>query len=152
MASKTPDANVVVVARVRPQNKIEDRRGGAPCVTVENAEEAQRVHVAARSGAKQSFDFDHTFGPESIQSDVFDRVGAPLIGSILEGFNGTIFAYGQTSSGKTHTMHGAGGEGGELGLLQLAAHQIFDYIEATPARQVCFLCYYFRVLLNSSLI
>ena len=141
MASKTPDANVVVVARVRPQNKIEDRRGGAPCVTVENAEEAQRVHVAARSGAKQSFDFDHTFGPESIQSDVFDRVGAPLIGSILEGFNGTIFAYGQTSSGKTFTMQGP--EGGKLddpgmyGIIPRAFQAIFDGIYEMPEDTEC---------------
>ena len=37
---------------------------------------------------------------------MFDKVGGPVLDNILEGFNGTIMAYGQTSSGKTHTMQG----------------------------------------------
>ena len=46
----------------------------------------------------------------------------------MNGINGTVFAYGQTSSGKTHTMQG-GGE--ERGVLQLAAEEIFKLIEAS---------------------
>jgi hypothetical protein len=42
----------------------------------------------------------------SCQKDVYDIAAKPIIDSVLEGFNGTIFAYGQTSSGKTHTMTG----------------------------------------------
>jgi hypothetical protein len=40
----------------------------------------------------------------SNQKEVYDSAAKPIIDSVLEGFNGTIFAYGQTSSGKTHTM------------------------------------------------
>ena len=43
---------------------------------------------------------------QSSQVDVYDTAAKPIIDSVLEGFNGTIFAYGQTSSGKTHTMLG----------------------------------------------
>lgn len=43
---------------------------------------------------------------KSTQQDVYDASARPIIDSVLEGFNGTIFAYGQTSSGKTHTMQG----------------------------------------------
>ena len=50
--------------------------------------------------------FDHVFDMDSTQEDVFQKVGQPVLNNILDGFNGTILAYGQTSSGKTHTMQG----------------------------------------------
>lgn len=46
------------------------------------------------------------FGPESEQPDIYNEAIVPIIESVLEGFNGTVLAYGQTSSGKTHTMQG----------------------------------------------
>ena len=68
------------------------------------------------------FTFDRVFDMKSRQEDVYDFAAKPVVESIfffvssfliyqwgigvLEGFNGTIFAYGQTSSGKTHTMLG----------------------------------------------
>lgn len=53
-----------------------------------------------------SFMYDHVFDMDSTQEEVFDKVGDPVLNNILDGFNGTIMAYGQTSSGKTHTMQG----------------------------------------------
>lgn len=53
-----------------------------------------------------SFDFDHTFGPDSTNDEVYSAVGAPLARRALAGSVGVIFAYGQTGSGKTHTMNG----------------------------------------------
>ncbi|CAG8522752.1 8877_t:CDS:10 [Gigaspora rosea] len=53
---------------------------------------------------KQTFTFDHVFGPESSQKDIYDRCIKSMVDKFLEGFNVTILAYGQTSSGKTHTM------------------------------------------------
>lgn len=50
--------------------------------------------------------FDNVFDMDSTQEEVFDKVGGPVLNNILEGFHGTIMAYGQTSSGKTHTMQG----------------------------------------------
>lgn len=50
--------------------------------------------------------FDTVFGPESDNSAVAAAVALPLVGPALSGVNGTIFAYGVTSSGKTHTMMG----------------------------------------------
>ena len=44
-------------------------------------------------------------GPASSQADVYENI-EPVVEDVLEGYNGTIFAYGQTSSGKTHTMEG----------------------------------------------
>lgn len=52
------------------------------------------------------FSFDRVFGQESTQAEVFETVGKGLVQSVLEGFNSTLFVYGQTSSGKTFTMQG----------------------------------------------
>ena len=53
-----------------------------------------------------SFMYDNIFDMDATQEEVFDKVGNPVLSNILDGFHGTIMAYGQTSSGKTHTMQG----------------------------------------------
>lgn len=54
----------------------------------------------------KKFTFDRSFGPESKQCDVYSVVVSPLIEEVLNGYNCTVFAYGQTGTGKTHTMVG----------------------------------------------
>lgn len=54
----------------------------------------------------KKFTFDRAFGPDSKQADVYQVVVAPLINEVLSGYNCTVFAYGQTGTGKTHTMIG----------------------------------------------
>ena len=46
------------------------------------------------------------FGPESGQARLYDQAVAPIVEEVLDGFNCTIFAYGQTGTGKTYTMEG----------------------------------------------
>jgi hypothetical protein len=51
--------------------------------------------------------FNHVFGPEAAQEDVFENSGVKnLIDSVLDGYHCTVFAFGQTGSGKTHTITG----------------------------------------------
>lgn len=52
------------------------------------------------------FTFDAVYDWNSKQSDIYDDMVRPLVCSVLDGFNGTIFAYGQTGTGKTYTMEG----------------------------------------------
>jgi hypothetical protein len=52
------------------------------------------------------FSFDQVFSPTTEQHQIFDKVGQPIVSAAFEGINGTIFAYGQTSSGKTFTCVG----------------------------------------------
>ena len=52
------------------------------------------------------YNYDCVFDPSSTQTFIFERAVKPIVESVMEGFNGTVFAYGQTSSGKTHTMLG----------------------------------------------
>ena len=50
------------------------------------------------------FKFNHVFGPNAFQDQVFEKVAVRVIDNCLNGYNGTIFAYGQTGSGKTFTV------------------------------------------------
>lgn len=46
------------------------------------------------------------FGPASQQKELYDQAVSPIVFEVLEGYNCTIFAYGQTGTGKTYTMEG----------------------------------------------
>ena len=48
--------------------------------------------------------FDKVFRPDATQEKVYNEAAKEIVKDVLSGYNGTIFAYGQTSSGKTHTM------------------------------------------------
>lgn len=54
----------------------------------------------------RTYHFDQVFGPDTTQTDIYDGAISPIVQEVLNGFNCTIFAYGQTGTGKTHTMTG----------------------------------------------
>ena len=54
----------------------------------------------------RQFTYDSVYGMDSTQRQIYDETAFPLVESVLNGYNGTIFAYGQTGCGKTHTMMG----------------------------------------------
>lgn len=84
------------------------------------------------------FTFDKTFGEDASTADVYDNVAKKIVSSAVSGLNGTIFAYGQTSSGKTYTMQGAGsiedGSADGGGVVHMAARDIFSMIEKSQDR------------------
>lgn len=87
----------------RPRNKqeIEDC---VPCVLeIPNCKE---IYVRHSTISEKQYHFDKVFGPEEAQTDVYYTVLHPLIAEVLEGYNCTVFAYGQTGTGKTYTIMG----------------------------------------------
>ena len=74
------------------------------------------------------------FQPESTQEEVYNFAAKPIVEDVLKGYNGTIFAYGQTSSGKTHTMEGPGWDSDERGVTPRVVDEIFKSIEFAPER------------------
>lgn len=84
------------------------------------------------------FTFDKTFGEKSTTREVYNEIAQGIVESVVNGLNGTIFAYGQTSSGKTHTMQGSGtiedGQGTGGGVVHMAARDIFSLINNDPER------------------
>jgi len=87
--------------------------------------------VQIPDGPGNNFSFDHVFDMQTTQKQIYDVAAKPIIDSVLEGFNGTIFAYGQTSSGKTHTMTGPNVENVEQqGIIPRMVRTVFTRIES----------------------
>lgn len=72
---------------------------------------------------KHDFKFESFLGDRIEQSDVYDIVARPIVDSALKGYSGTIFAYGPTNSGKTHTIRG--GHHAESGIIPRSAFCCF---------------------------
>ncbi|CAI2171384.1 16289_t:CDS:2 [Funneliformis geosporum] len=60
--------------------------------------------VVVQGDKKRSYTFDHVFGPETTQKEIYDKAIMNLVDKFLEGNNVTLLAYGHTSSGKTYTI------------------------------------------------
>ena len=116
------------------------------CVDVLNSQKCIRVNpppgslyalaaAAIPQGLPKMFPYDYVFSPQSTQESVYDEAANALVERFLEGFNVTILAYGQTSSGKTYTM-GTGMEDRpeSEGLVPRAINQIFEWVDIQNAR------------------
>ncbi len=77
------------------------------------------------------FNFDKIFDMDSTQKEVYDAIAKPAIVSLLDGYNSTILAYGQTGTGKTYTMEGyhKGSFNDSRGIIPRCMEEIFTYIE-----------------------
>ena len=80
---------------------------------------------ARQDGASTTYAFDRVFDETSDNRAVYEATTSKIVQNVIGGFNGTVFAYGQTSSGKTHTMHGTKEE---LGVIPLAVRDVFDAV------------------------
>lgn len=85
---------------------------------------------------QKTFTVDQVYGPESDQNMVYDGVVAPVLQHVMDGINCTIFAYGQTGTGKTYTMVGdvegqsdVGGLSHEAGIIPRVLHSLFRRLE-----------------------
>ena len=99
---------VKVVVRVRPLSRKEIQDGHDEATKAD--EDSGRITCqnpkADADEPPKTFTFDAVFAPSITQRKLYDVCSAPVVASVLEGFNGTIFAYGQTGAGKTFTMEG----------------------------------------------
>lgn len=68
------------------------------------------------------------FKPNATQDTVYEEAAKTIVKDVLMGYNGTIFAYGQTSSGKTHTMEGVLGDPKLQGIIPRIVDDIFNHI------------------------
>ncbi|KRZ45608.1 Kinesin heavy chain [Trichinella pseudospiralis] len=74
------------------------------------------------------YSFDRVFKPNISQEEVYLASAYPIVKDVLSGYNGTIFAYGQTSSGKTFTMEGVIGDPDYQGIIPRIVSDIFNHI------------------------
>lgn len=121
----TPNT-IKVVARFRPQNRIEREANSEQIVSFPS----QEGLTLTSKDASSAFTFDRVFPTNTAQHDVFDYSIRGTVDDVLAGYNGTVFAYGQTGSGKTYTMMGAGeiGDQEAKGIIPRIVEQIFHSI------------------------
>lgn len=121
---------IVVVVRVRPFT--EDEREQAKLGMCTHTD-GNRIDVstapAGEVSKRHTFTFDAVFPPDTTQMQLYNKVARHIVTQALLGFNGCIFAYGQTSSGKTHTMLGEASDEDLWGITPNSVNQIFDHIE-----------------------
>lgn len=138
---KEKGVNVQVILRCRPLSD-EETKSNTPVVIScnERRREVAATQVIANKQIDRTFAFDKVFGLSSKQKDLFEQSISPIVHEVLEGYNCTIFAYGQTGTGKTYTMEGGGtrkAKSGELptdaGVIPRSVRQIFDILEAQCA-------------------
>lgn len=128
------DQNIQVFVRCRPLNGNEKRS------VVETIPEKREIKVLDRNSGPtyegKNFFFDQVFAPDAKQTDVYKTVVRPLIDQVLMGFNCTVFAYGQTGTGKTYTMEGDRSDtettwedDPHSGIIPRAISQLFDTLK-----------------------
>uniref|UniRef100_A0A453KWW6 Kinesin-like protein n=1 Tax=Aegilops tauschii subsp. strangulata TaxID=200361 RepID=A0A453KWW6_AEGTS len=88
--------------------------------------------VALTAQPSIRFEFDRIFGEDCHTADVYGARTKHIVDSAVQGFNGTVFAYGQTNSGKTYTMRGSANE---PGIIPLAVHDLFRTIQQHMDRE-----------------
>ena len=127
----TIESGIQVVVRLRPMSARELKGNALPICTAST--EKKEVTVIKGTGARtlrSTFAFDDVFTSFSTQKEVFDQTLAPVVADVLNGFESTVFAYGQTGTGKTHTMEGDIENPTERGVIPRAAFDVFRRLES----------------------
>ena len=123
--------NVQVVIRIRPVSKEEAKKR---VVTASSERKEVNVDTAVH---RKRFTFDKVYDSDADQARLFDNAVAPVIDEVMQGFSCTVFAYGQTGTGKTYTMEGPKLEDGTLvaegpscGIIVRAVRRVFAALAA----------------------
>ncbi|KAI9887021.1 MAG: hypothetical protein M1823_001165 [Watsoniomyces obsoletus] len=124
---KDGSGNVIVSVRVRP-----DGQGDQGAVEGEWIVDGRRSLVAYRGREGGNYHYDHVFGPNDRNAKVYDSCAKRLVRRVMEGYHGTVFAYGMTGTGKTFSMQGTASS---PGVIPLAITDIFSFIRETPHRE-----------------
>jgi len=149
-------SNVKVFCRIRPENEKEHSTGLGLCleptsanslkITVDNLSINTGLKENYNEKSTQDFTYDKVFPSDTTQSTIFETVAKPLITAAFEGINGTLFCYGQTSSGKTYTMEGIPTDDILMGVIPRMMQLIFDKISSgSPDIEFSVKCQYYQI-------
>ncbi|GIL95338.1 hypothetical protein Vretimale_1382 [Volvox reticuliferus] len=124
--------NISVSVRVRPLNKQEEQEIFAWRIDGNSIVQLDSSNRDVDRTKDTKYVLDHVFGPDWTTEKIYEVTTQELIHKMVNGFNSTVFAYGQTSSGKTHTMRGTHDS---PGIIPLAVTEAFRLIEANESRE-----------------
>ncbi|KAJ7978511.1 Kinesin-like protein [Quillaja saponaria] len=119
--------SISVTIRFRPLSEREYQRGDEIAWYADGDKTVRNEYNPASAYA-----FDRVFGQHTTTPEVYEVAAKPVVKAAMDGVNGTVFAYGVTSSGKTHTMHG---DLNSPGIIPLAIKDVFSIIQDTPGRE-----------------
>ncbi|CAH8364481.1 unnamed protein product [Eruca vesicaria subsp. sativa] len=123
------EEKIFVSVRLRPLSVRERVRNDVAdweCINDETVIYRSHLSISERSMYPTAYTFDRVFGPECCTKDVYDQGAKEVALSVVSGVHASVFAYGQTSSGKTYTMSG---------ITDYALADIYDYIEKHKERE-----------------
>ncbi|KAJ9107449.1 hypothetical protein QFC21_000902 [Naganishia friedmannii] len=104
-----------------------------------------------RAPVSKTYSFDKVFGPEADQTLVYKEAAEGMLDEVIQGYNCTIFAYGQTGTGKTYTMQGdlaltpLGTPVQDAGIVPRVMHRLFSLLESTPNAEFSVKCSYIEL-------
>ncbi|OMJ88868.1 hypothetical protein SteCoe_9068 [Stentor coeruleus] len=123
------DGNIIVSCRFRPLNEKEKEKSMELNVEFPSDGKTVVINQQFEGFGQQRFNFDFVFPPSTEQKIVYETTAKQIVDAVMEGFNGTVFAYGQTSSGKTFTMAGPDIYDEQLkGIIPRMVFTVFDRI------------------------
>jgi hypothetical protein len=134
--SVVAEEQIKVAVRVRPLLKQERENNDKKTWDWDNKsiqllEKDLNIFNPYTKTVKQSYQFDQIFGPEVANDYIFKSVVRNIVRSAMAGYHGSVFTYGQTSSGKTFTMNG---DRTQEGIIALAVSECFDEVQRSPGR------------------
>ncbi|XP_077466910.1 kinesin-like protein KIF3B [Stigmatopora argus] len=138
MSKSKSSATVKVVVRCRPMNEKELAAKFESVVSVDvkfGQIIVRNPREASAGELPKVFTFDSVYDSKSKQIELYDETFRPLVDSVLQGFNGTIFAYGQTGTGKTYTMEGTKNDPEKRGVIPNSFDHIFTHISRSQNQQ-----------------
>jgi len=115
--------SIRVICRFRPLNDTEEKTGSKFIMKFPSGSDDQCVSLGGKV-----YMFDKVLKPNVTQTQVYEATAKNIVKDVLCGYNGTIFAYGQTSSGKTHTMEGVINDPTMQGIIPRIVNDIFNHI------------------------
>lgn len=134
--SKKSGESVKVVVRCRPMNEKEIAQGHQRIIEMNVKKGTIEItNPSKKEEVPRMFTYDSVYDWNSKQIELYDETFRQLVDSVLEGYNGTIFAYGQTGTGKTFTMEGVRTDPVLRGVIPNSFEHIFTHIARTQNQQ-----------------
>ena len=139
-----PTETVRVVIRSRPLSESEISRGNFSILQFDK--ELHQIAIQEpKTGEFKTFAYDSVYDMDSCQQEVYDESAYPLVESAIQGYNATIFAYGQTGCGKTFTMLGIPNDLEQRGIIPNSFAHIFGWISETKNKLFLVKCSYIEI-------
>ena len=124
------DDQVIISVRVRPETGLPEEDSSA--LTNAWYVDSKSNSITYTRGEGGDYVYDNVFADHDQNSKVYNCSAKKLVRRVMEGYQGTVFAYGMTGSGKTFSMYGSSSS---PGIIPMSVTDIFSFIRETPQRE-----------------